>query len=129
MGVLVWVLVTPLLTQLPANVPTKVGEGGQNIWAPASYVGEPDGVPGSGLWPGPNLAPVAMCGVNQRMEDVFLILPLLSLFQINKINNKKKFSLDFKDLPSTSPTFKTKSVGLALWHSRLGLYPRCKHPT
>lgn len=52
----VWVLVRvpalPLPNQLPANAPRKAAENGPKYLAPATHVGDLDGVPGSRLQPG-----------------------------------------------------------------------------
>lgn len=46
-------------------MPGKVAEDGPCIWAPATEMGDMDGVPGSWLWHGPVLAVEAIWGVDQ----------------------------------------------------------------
>lgn len=74
------------LIQLPANVPGKVTKDGTNSWIPATYVGYPDGVPGSWIRPVPTLVVVGMWAVNLGVffVSLFIYFILLSSKKINK---------------------------------------------
>lgn len=50
-------------------MPGKKVEVGPKTWAPATHVGDLDGVLGSLLQPDPVLAVVGIRGVNKRMEN------------------------------------------------------------
>lgn len=65
----------------------------------------PRGRPGSRLWPGPALAIVAICGIDQKVQDLF------SDFPINKF--KKIFTLEITSAYYTqSPTLGRKPTTL-----------------
>lgn len=71
MAVLVWVLAVLFLIQLPANVCRKVSENALSAWAPATSVGNLDGV-----WPGlDRQTVVAILEVSQQIEDPSFFLP------------------------------------------------------
>lgn len=44
---------------------------GLSAWAPATHVGNSDGVLGSWFWPGPALAIATICAMNQKTENLF----------------------------------------------------------
>lgn len=52
-----------LVIQLPANTPGKLVDDNPSIWSPATYVGSPDGVPGSHLHTSTAQTVVAIWGV------------------------------------------------------------------
>lgn len=60
--------------QLLDNATGKVAEGDPGTWVPVTHTGDADGIPGSWFWSGPALVIVAICGVKQRMEKLFLFL-------------------------------------------------------
>lgn len=68
--VLVQVPAALLPIQLPTNAPREAADDGPSVWAPATYVGYLDGVPGSWLQPAPALAVVDIWEVNLWMEDL-----------------------------------------------------------
>lgn len=39
------------------------------VFGPPPHIGDPDGIPGPGLWLGPALVVVSFRGVNQYLED------------------------------------------------------------
>lgn len=72
--------------QLLANVPEKTVEGGPSICSHTTCLGDPDAVPGSQLWLGPDLATGAIWRLNQRMEYFFFVClaPLSLSFYLSK---------------------------------------------
>lgn len=92
----VWVLVTPLLLQLPANVPERQVDYDSRTWVPATLVGDQMGLlaPGLGLvqtW----LLPVQTWllqpfgEMKKWLQDLSLSFSLtLFLFQINLFQNQ-----------------------------------------
>lgn len=42
--------------QFPANADGKVTHGDLSMWDPAAYMREQNGLSGSWIWPGPNMA-------------------------------------------------------------------------
>lgn len=79
-----------------ASDPAAAGTG---PGAPTTLVGDPDGVPGSWLWLGPDLAVGGIWEVNQQMEDLFL-------FRINELLKNLKdecFSFLLPDYITNTP--------------------------
>lgn len=72
--VLVQVLDTPLPNQHSANALGKAAAGGSNTWAPATNIGDQDGVTGSWVWPNRGMGIVVICRMNQQIEDLSLSL-------------------------------------------------------
>lgn len=60
--------------QLLDNATGKVAEGDPGTWVPVTHTGDAYGIPGSWFWSGPALVILAICGVKQRMEKLFLFL-------------------------------------------------------
>lgn len=61
----------------------------QNTWTIVTHVGDPDGIPGSWLWPGSVLSIAAIWRMKQTIDESFLLLSLpvfffLSFKWINK---------------------------------------------
>lgn len=56
----------PLPIQHSVHAPRKAEEDGSSTWVPVPYVGNWDGVSGSCLVPGPDLAVRGNLGVNQQ---------------------------------------------------------------
>lgn len=85
-----------LPTQLSAKVPGKAVEEVPGTWAPVPNVGDPDAVPGFWIWPGSDVALVAVWGQSQWMEDPSLPL---SAFQNQPIFKNLR---GFRRVPSLS---------------------------
>lgn len=60
----IWALTIPLLTQMLANAAGKAAETSSSTWAPATHMGNLDGVPGSQLWPSLTQGKAAIWRVN-----------------------------------------------------------------
>lgn len=80
-GALGPVLDATLPVQLPA--PWEGSRSWLTCLGPCTHMGDAGGVPGCCLQPGLALAIVAICGGNQRMEDLSVTLSEVPVFDLN----------------------------------------------